>query len=195
MFKACYGKTGYSNIAFERATKQGVKNDAKEIYDWITTLPLNHKIRHFVVGDLCIDGKNIDKKFVAAVKKAHTERPDVRAFGFTHAWRSFSKNPFDGVDSLNFNASVENGKGARRAKRLGFDVVMVVPETTPIGRSIVDGVKVLLCPNQAAEQLIEEGKAAVSVTCDKCMLCAKKNRNEIIGFRVHGSLKKNSPVK
>ena len=84
----CYGKHGYTKISFERATKQNAEKDAGEIYNFIKSLPIGRKLRHFVVGDLCI-GNKLDWNFVKQMIRGHTERPDVKGFGFTHSWRRF----------------------------------------------------------------------------------------------------------
>jgi hypothetical protein len=190
--KLCYGKQGYTNIAFEKATKQGTKKDANEIYNFIKSLPIGKKLRHFVVGDLCADNK-LDWNFIKAMIRGHTERPDVQAFGFTHAWRRFKANPFT-QENLTINASAEKPEQIALAKKRGFDTVLVVPEGTPIGKSNYKGVDILVCPSQASEQLIEQGKMKEKIVCSKCMLCAKKNRSRTIAFIAHSSQKKSVSV-
>lgn len=192
-YKACYSKFGHGNIQFDRATKQGIKEDAKQIFQFITTLPFMHKVRHFVAGDFTSDGKKLDKGFVQAMIKAHEKRPDIRAFGYTHAWRLFKKNPFKQA-SLTINASCETGKEVKAARAKGFDTVMIVPSNTPHGKSKVDGINVLVCPNQSSKAKIEAGMQVPLITCDNCMLCFKKNRDYTVGFLPHGIGKSKLPV-
>ena len=189
LYKVCYSKFGVGNIQFDRATRQGIKDDAKQIFEFITTMPLSQKIRHFVGGDFCRDGKNIDKKFVNSLIKAHGKRTDLQAFGYTHEWDKFKFNPFKAIKSLTFNASCETPEQVKAAKKKGFDTVMVVPQNTPLGKSNIGGVKVLICPNQTAKAMADKGHAMPEITCDKCMLCFKKNRDYTIGFLSHGNSK------
>lgn len=188
-YKACYAKFGATNYQFARATQQGLKEDANKILQFIINLPLKHKIRHFVSGDLVNTLQKIDWGFVKALISGHSQRPDVTGFGYTHSWKKFRKNPFVNKN-LTINASCDKPKEIEQAKKRGFDTVLIVPETVPHGKTVYNGVTGLVCPNQAAKKLIKDGKKAVNITCDNCMLCAKQNRDYTIFFWAHGNGKK-----
>ena len=187
LWKACFAKAGYTNLAFERAKKNS-EQDSNQIYNFIKSLPIGRKLRHFVSGDICNNNK-IDWNFIKAMIRGHEERPDTIGFGYTHSWRRFKQNPFTS-NNLTMNGSCEKIHQLALAKKRGFDVVLVVPETVPNGKSVYKGENILVCPSQTSERLVKEGKTKIEVTCSTCMLCARKNRNYTIAFRVHSANKK-----
>ena len=178
-FKTCYAKFGCTNIQFDLAGKKQIDREAVLIGKFIRSLPPAHKLRHFVAGDLLKDGK-IDRVFIKSMIRAHIRRQDLKGWGYTHAWARFKKNPFANIESLTISASCENGKQIKQARKKGFDTVITVPENTPSGLSIYQQEKILVCLSQVHED----------ITCEKCMICFKKNRTFSVAFRAHGVAKK-----
>jgi len=187
-FEVCYAKFGAVRFQFSRATRKYRKQEGNKLIEWLKETPSNFVLRHLVSGDLTLKDK-VDWHFVKSLIKAHKVRPDVIGFGYTHAWKLFKKNPFLGLKRLVFNASCDSVSEIKQAKKKGFDTVVIVPENVPHGYTDYKGERILICPNQAATKLIKNGKACLPITCDKCMLCAKQNRNYTIAFWVHGAAK------
>ena len=75
------------------------------------------------------------------------------------------------------NISANSVEEAEKYFEQGFPSVVVVPENQPEKTTTKTGKKLVVCPEQT-------GKAE---SCAKCLLCARKNRKVIIGFRVHGA--------
>jgi len=175
-YNSCYAKTGPVNIVFSRAEES--KDDAAKISEFIASLPANYKMRHHTAGDLLNAKQKPDMPYINSLIGALKARLDLITWGYTHAWKSFERNPFKGIASVNFNASCDTFSEIKEAKQRGFDTVVIVPENATPG--IYEGERVIICPAQM-------GKG--EVTCDKCQLCSKKDRAYSIGFRLHGALK------
>ena len=79
--------------------------------------------------------------------------------------------------NFTINISSNSVEQAEKYFEQGFPSVVVVPENQPEKTITKTGKKLVVCPEQT-------GKAE---SCAKCLLCARKNRKVIIGFRVHGS--------
>lgn len=178
-FKACYAKGGYTNLAFDKASIKREISDTVQFTKWIASLPFGQKIRHNVSGDFVKDNATLDRTYIRGFIRAMMKRPDLNSWGYTHAWKKFKSNVFSKLNSANINASCDKISDIKSAKEKGFDTVVIMPQDAKTG--MYDGERIVICPNQTNEK----------VTCEKCMLCARKNRNFTIGFRIHGSFKGN----
>ena len=70
-------------------------------------------------------------------------------------------------------------------RETGLPVVTLLPMDAPNVQT-VDGVKIVACPAEKTER----------VNCGNCAekFCAAREREYIIGFRAHGSKKKNADI-
>ena len=187
LLNLCYAENYPLGYQFSRA---GVdfEQDASKVYSFIKNLPFARKVRHLVSGDLFTNDK-LDWPFIKNLIKGHRERPDVIGWAYTHGFKRFRKNPFK-LKNLVVNASCDFPSDVAKAKKRGFNTVLVVPETIPSGKSEYKGIKGLLCPAQTSDRLVKAGKTNIKVTCEKCLICAK-DRDLTIFFAVHGTKKKN----
>jgi hypothetical protein len=176
MYKACYAKKGPCGIQFAKATNGGQENDAETIKAYVSSRPKGDKIRHHVAGDLLMNDTP-DTDYIQAMVESHKARPDLKAWTYTHAWKRI-ENVFKGIASLTVNASCDKASDIKEAKAKGFDTCMVVSKNTP-AVSVIEGEKVIVCPNQVQAQ------RGVKLTCSQCMLCFKKDRGYTVGFRQH----------
>lgn len=144
-------------------------------------LPKGALVRHMVSGDL-FQGDQPDLEAVEELRQAHRSRPDVRGWGYTHGWRRLDPYRLN-LDNLTYNASCETPAEVRQALSAGWPAVLVVPADHPKRRSY-EGFEVAVCPNQT-----------VGITCDRCGLCAKRERSLggrplVVAFRAHGAQRK-----
>lgn len=175
-YQSCYAKSGPTNIVFNRAGQD--ENDAISITTFIASLAKGWKMRHHVAGDLVNAAQEIDKPYLTALIEALKKRLDLVTWSYTHAWRLFESNPFKGIVSVNFNASCDSITEIKEARAKGFDTVVIMPENAKSGA--YDGERIVICPAQVNK----------AITCDKCLLCFKKDRPYSVGFRLHGNMKK-----
>ena len=85
---------------------------------------------------------------------------------------------------LTINASADTVEQAKLYFELGLPTVLVVAENHPKD-SVVDGMRVIICPNQST---------AAKPTCLQCQLCQVVDRDYVIGFRAHGTKKRKIKV-
>lgn len=133
-----------------------------------------------VSGDL-FEGDQPDLEAVEELREAHQARPDVRGWGYTHGWRRLDPYRLN-LPNLTYNASCETPEQVRQALAAGWPAVLVVPSDHP-KRLTYEGFEAVVCPNQTT-----------GVTCDRCGLCAKRERSRsgrplVVAFRAHGSRK------
>ncbi len=176
-FKVCYAKTGVTNIAFMRAGLEKSISDVCQFTEWIASLPIGQKIRHHVSGDFVKDNNKLDREYIKGFIKAMAKRSDLQSWGYTHAWKSFKTNIFKKLKSVTISASCDSISEIKTARDKGFDTVVIMPVNAKSG--VYNNERVIICPNQSNSK----------ITCEKCMLCFKKNRNFTVGFHVHGPSK------
>ncbi len=174
----CYAQQGPSGIHSIRA-----KQAANDLGAFIRDLPHAGKIRHFVSGDLMLDDE-VNVPLINEMVSAHADRPDVKGYGYTHAHKrpEISAQHLNSAESLTYNASCESDEEVETALKQGWPVVRVVAKDTP---------KVVEMPMYL--QVVCPATYKDDVSCDKCMLCAKKDRKRrdgkpvVVAFPVHGA--------
>lgn len=174
----CYANSGMVGI------QQGnAKLREDNVTDWIKELPENGIVRHLVSGDLFSNDK-VDTDYIGETQAGHNARPDVRGYGYTHGWVRLDADKLNALSNLNFNASCDTHEDIEKATDAGWDAVTVVGQDVP-NVTYFDKFKQVVCPNQTAD-----------LTCEKCMLCARKDRKDhrglpvVVAFKAHGSMKK-----
>jgi len=139
----------------------------------IRTLTGKRPLRVHVVGDCRTNGA---AKVVARAMIGHTKKFGMKAWSYTHAWRTVKAASWLGQSVL---ASCESTADAKEAMSQGYAVALVVPEFKGSKAYMLDGIKVIPCPAQTGD-----------TNCSLCRLCmgsisllAKK---VVIGFEPHG---------
>lgn len=134
-------------------------------------------LRDRVVGDVITPEGILDRDYIAGVARVATEN-GLLAFGYTHAWRSFTLPDLVWLRRLPgyvMNASTETIGDAKTALLAGLPVT-IVNDDVPEGM-MVAGKRIITCPAETRKD----------VTCASCGLCAKPDRSAIIRFTTHGT--------
>jgi hypothetical protein len=106
------------------------------------------------------------------------------AWTYTHAWRKVHRASWG--DAVSVLASCENLDDAREAAARGYAVAMVVPEHAGERAEVVDGFRVIPCPEQSRGDR----------TCVDCRLCfddaglRDRETPAIIALAIHGASKR-----
>ena len=178
----CYADSGPLAMHW-RAITQGKRGDDWQTFcDNIAALPDGQLWRHNQAGDLPGDGHAIDGHKLGALVTANFGK---RGFTYTHYDPAQGDNAayLKGCNDYGFtvNLSANNAAYADQLAALEIGpVVTVLPAdqlqntVTPAGRKIV------VCPAVTRDD----------VSCATCQLCARSDRNVIIGFPAHGTGKK-----
>lgn len=170
--KSCYALWGHVGIHQKNSSRSD--DDAESAYKFVKSLPENQSVRHHVSGDFMFMDSP-DEKYIEGVLRAHSERPDVRGWTYTHGWRQLSQEKMNSKNSLTVNASCDSVDDLVDAVNAGWPATITVAEDQEnfeIGQT-----KVVICPQQRSE----------SVTCEACGLCMNKGRKSVVGFRLHGT--------
>ena len=153
----------------------------------IASLPEGQRWRMNQAGDLPGVGNRID-----AAKLAQLVQASAGKRGWTYSHKPVIPTPGVPADvtranlqairrasrtaGLTINLSGNGLAHADRLARTGLPVATVVPPNSPAQLTTPSGRRVVVCPAQRSE----------TMTCDRCMLCAKADRKVIIGFLPHG---------
>jgi hypothetical protein len=171
---SCYAEGYHTRLAWNRADRDGI--EWGELCEKIAALPPGSLWRHNVAGDIPGEGESVDAQALRELTRANQGR---RGFTYSHkkspaairAIREANKGGFT------VNLSADDAGEADALAELGAGpVVCVVPIDTPEKTETPAGRKIIVCPAQSRE----------GVTCASCGLCARADRDAIIGFRAHG---------
>jgi hypothetical protein len=187
--KACYAMYGHVNFAAKRGVR--ADDDATRLRAWLTLMPRDKRVRHHVSGDFMKnvaeeDGaparEVVDTEYVTAMLEGHAARPDVVGWTYTHAHAQLDPALLNSVPTLTVNASCDSHEELQRALKAGWPAVLSVAEDAEDHVLDLGGerVRIRICPAQTNEGMV----------CSACMLCAKTDRSQVIGFRMHGSGRK-----
>jgi len=163
----CYAQFG--NVRLQSIGTYSTE-DGKVFLRELKRIPHGAALRLHVSGDVMADG-DLDVDYLDAIILGAKERPDVKMYGYTHAWRVIDRKRFVFPENLTLSASCEQPEEVKEARAAGWDTVIVLPYDIK-GKRFGD---VVVCPNQT-----------VGMTCDKCRLCFKPNRSLTVGFKAHG---------
>lgn len=174
---ACYAL--YGNVGRHQRRSAQDEADGDALKRWLSDLPRRALVRHHVSGDVFDNREGlvgVDWVYVMKMVEGHQENPQIKGWGYTHAWRQIEDPALINVGNLTVNASCDSVDEADEAFAAGWPTTVVVPEdaerfVTPLG------VTVTICPAQLDAE----------VKCSHCMLCHRGERNQIVGFRLHGT--------
>jgi hypothetical protein len=177
----CYAQQGNVNIHQRRA--------GSETFDpvaWAEGLPLGSLIRWNVSGDVVgADGAD----YREAIHEAHTRRPDLKGWSYTHAWSDKAIVHWaQGLpDNVRIVASLDDPADVDRARSMGWRTIAQVTETAD-GKGFTD--------EEARKVRAESGALPcpaqrVDLGCADCQACG---RDGLISFAVHGPGQKKARV-
>jgi hypothetical protein len=175
----CYAESGPMAIHTKRlntaAKGQSLQtladNEALAIRELSGVRPL----RLHVVGDCTTDA---GASTVSAAASEYRAKHGQSVWSYTHAWRNVSRQSWRDVSVL---ASCETIADTKDAMAKGFGAAIVVEYHDTASAKVVDGVRVIPCPQQT-------GKAANCLSCKLCMNADRlRDTGAVIAFATHGS--------
>lgn len=184
----CYAGTGPLALHWSAVTNGARGVDFTEFCDAIASLPDRQLWRHNQAGDLPGDGVTVDPVRLGMLVRSNEAK---RGFTYSHYRDSESLRWIRHANDFGFtvNLSGNNPADADMLADTGAGpVVTVLPSDcaqkglkleTPAGR------RILVCPATTHD----------NVSCATCGLCAKSDRDFIIGFPAHGSGAKRADAK
>ena len=148
----------------------------------VRTLPKDSIWRLFEAGDFEPSPENPELISSQQVISLLAANKDKRGFGYTHypVLPNLEVLQLMNSSGLTINASADSLEQAGAYFSLGLPTVVVVAENFPKD-IVIDGLRIIVCPNQSTPS---------KPTCLQCQMCAKPNRDYVIGFRAHGTKKR-----
>lgn len=183
--KGCYAKYGPTGMHW-RKLDAGTSKNAK---DWAGFLQDVKRIargslwRHNQAGDLNGLWDDIHSTMLDDLVKANKGKR-----GFTYTHYDVLKNAHNALAvkfanaqgfTINLSGNDVNHADSLKALNIGPVVVLMPRDAEKVSHTPA-GNKVVICPAENTDK----------VTCMTCGLCAKVNRDYIIGFRAHGTAAK-----
>lgn len=142
--------------------------------------------RHNVAGDMAVAGTStLDAQEVRELSKAvelangllKTADYHVLAYTYTHCEIDAAAAEIIRAACITINASCETVAECKNAIALGVPAVMACADPDAARAALkTEGLKAVQCPAQTRD-----------TNCDKCRLCARKNRKSVILFALHGN--------
>lgn len=186
---ACYAKHGPLGMYWNKINAGQYASTWDHLIAEVTKLPKGQLWRHNQAGDLPGEGDMIDGGMLYELVKANWGK---RGFTYTH-----KPVTGDGVGALNrfevqqanqggftVNLSADTLTEADELAALDISPVVVVVARDAENHETPKGRKVVICPDQTRDD----------VSCKTCGLCARANREAIVGFRAHGVSAKKAEV-
>jgi hypothetical protein len=170
----CYAEDFYTRMAWDKVTQRGGTLD--QLCAAVAALPEGQLWRHNVAGDLPGHGETVDAAALGEIVRANIGR---RGFTYTH-----KKSP-EAIEwaahatrwGFTVNLSADDAGDADTLAETGQPVCAIVPMDCPEKSETPAGRTIIVCPAQTRDD----------VTCETCGLCARADRQIIIGFRAHGT--------
>lgn len=152
----------------------------------IRTLPKDSIWRLFEAGDFEPSPENPELIAASQVLSLLSANKGKRGFGYTHypVLPNLEVLQLMNSSGLTINASADTFKQAVTYFSLGLPTTLLVSENFPKD-IVVDGLRIIVCPNQSTPN---------KPTCLQCQMCAKPDRDYVIGFRAHGTKKRKIKV-
>tara|TARA_R110000824_G_C15090076_1_gene665264 strand:+ start:302 stop:1051 length:750 start_codon:yes stop_codon:yes gene_type:complete len=196
----CYADAGPLKLHWDKVSRHERGDDWDTFITKVESFALDAKWRHNQAGDLPGDSYTLDASKCADLARANGNR---QGFTYTHYDVLTDERNRDVVRDMNTSDFTVNLSGNNMAhadelvKTEAGPVCTVLPieyerehtrkgewtESLAAYRNRVgdlqtpDGNAVGVCPATYMDD----------ITCEKCMLCAKKNRKKIVGFPAHGT--------
>lgn len=176
---ACYAKHGPLGMYWKKINAGQYASTWQHLVEQVAKLPANQLWRHNQAGDLPGDNDCID---AVAMRQLIAANSGKRGFTYTH--KPVETNQANAAlvaesnsNGFTVNLSADDMGEADRLKALNIGpVVVVLPRNAPDVSYTPNGHKVVTCPAQTRDD----------VSCKTCGLCARSNREAIVGFLAHG---------
>ena len=180
----CYAENFPLVLHWTKQEQTGV--DFSAVLYAVRTLPKDSIWRLFEAGDFEPSPENPELISSSQVLSLLSANNGKRGFGYTHYPVLPNLEPLQLMNSsgLTINASADTFEQAVTYFSLGLPTTLLVSENFPKD-SVVDGVRIVVCPNQSTPN---------KPTCLQCQMCAKPDRDYVIGFRAHGTKKRKIQV-
>ena len=182
MDDGCFADAFHTKLHWDKVSSGERGKSWPEFLEDVKTIGKKALWRHNVSGDLRGQHNVIDRPSLKQLTKANKGKK-----GFTYCHypmdcvnnREAIKEANDGNFIVNLSAN--NLAQADTYKNLNIaPVVVILGEHAAKVNYTPEGKKVVTCPAQNTKK----------IQCINCELCANKDRDYIIGFRVHGTFKK-----
>jgi len=177
---ACYAETGPIKLHWLQVAT-GTRGTPLPVFlDRVRALPAGTMFRHNQAGDLPGRGERIDKPALAALVGATAHLGP--AWTYTHKSDFLAIAGANASGNLVINLSADDLADADALAATGAGPVCVtLPSSAPRGGRTPAGRLVAICPAQLRKE----------TNCANCgngsPLCARRDRDYVIGFRAHGS--------
>ena len=180
----CYAENFPLALHWLKQEQTGV--DFATVLYAVRTLPKKALWRLFEAGDFEPSSENPELISPSQVVSLLAANNGKRGFGYTHypVLPNLETLQLMNASGLTINVSADSLEQAEVYFSLGLPTVVVVAENFPKD-SVVDGVRVVVCPNQSTPS---------KPTCLQCQMCQKPDRDYVIGFRAHGTKKRKIKV-
>lgn len=175
---SCYAEGYYTRKTWDRVERDGI--EWAELCASVAALPDGQIWRHNVSGDLPGSGESVDGEKMSALIRANKGK---RGFTYSHKKTPAAIKLIRAANRAGFTVNLsadDAGEADTLAKLKAGPIVAIVPIDNPEKSYTPEGRKIIVCPAQSRDD----------ITCEKCGLCARVDRDFIIGFRAHGMREK-----
>jgi hypothetical protein len=182
--KGCYATSGPLNLHWRNVSEGTAGGSWDTFTAQIAALPMGQPWRHNQAGDLPGDGDAIDAAKLSALVNANRGK---LGWTYTHKPMDIARNRKAVADAnangFTINLSADTLAEADQLAALNIGPVVVVldaPEGAKADTVTPEGRRVVTCPATYRDD----------VRCSDCLLCARANRETIVGFPAHGTYRK-----
>lgn len=173
--KSCYAENFPMVMHWDKLTHEGLSY--ADLLEEVKALRRNTLWRHNDAGDLIGNGDTIDITALTALVEANRGR---RGLTYTHwPWQAnLEVLKWANRNGFTINVSASGVSDALEAHNAGLPATVIL-NTDGQKQVKVGGVRIIICPAQRKKKM----------TCAKCGLCQKADRDYLIGFWSHGTKK------
>ena len=175
----CYAESGPISLHWRKVSSGDRGGSWGDMCSHVRRIPGRQLWRHNVAGDFPHTNGVIDADMVDQLVRANGASA---GFTYTHHDPVINSDVIRDCNDRGFtvNLSANNARQADDYAGMGIaPVVTVLPIDAPKVSRTPAGRKIVRCP----------AKGDGDITCTRCGLCAKADRDYIIGFPAHGSRK------
>lgn len=175
----CYAKYSFLGMHWNKVTSGEHGTSWSTFVDNVAKLADGTIWRHNQAGDLAGKNNTIDTEKLMQLVEANKGK-----MGFTYTHKKMTeKNKklirYANTNGFTINLSANNDDHADSLVSLNIAPVVLLVSHDAESYTTNGGNKVIICPEQTK-----------GINCVECKLCARSNRKTVIGFRAHGTAKK-----
>lgn len=179
---ACYAGSGPLALHWKQVSTGSRGVPLPVFVEQVRSLPAGTMFRHNQAGDLPGAGESIDMPALSALIGATAHLGPSWTYTHKTSWKEIALA--NSLGHFAINLSADNLEEADELAETGAGPVCVtLAADAPKGLKTPGGRRVAICPAQLSER----------TNCHNCgngaPLCARKDRDYVIGFRAHGSRK------